>query len=198
MQVLKLIQQQNFSLPFKLGSEIGFGGADGQVFELLDDNKKVIKLSVLYQDFDYYIKYKTNKDIINYLINNNIPSFAKIFESQFLGEYSRVLFDNTEQKYTLYYYILEKLNKISEDEVKVFHSVLDSDPLPILKIEGILKKMDGYLDFSKEKIMIFCENVRDAPIKHLDLHPRNIMKDNQGNFRLIDFDRCKFKEINER
>jgi len=50
------------------------------------------------------------------------------------------------------------------------------------------KGMAAGLDFDAEKVMLFCENIRTAPIIHEDTHARNIMKNDDGDFRLIDLD----------
>jgi thiamine kinase-like enzyme len=94
---------------------------------------------------------------------------------------------------------MEKLNKISEDEKKVFHSIMSHEDqnlhknFSMSKIKNMLQGLSMGLDFDASKIIIFCENLRSTVIHHNDIHPRNIMKDNFGNFKLIDFDRCYFK-----
>ena len=43
------------------------------------------------------------------------------------------------------------------------------------------------------KVYNFIENIKnnESNIFHTDIHPRNIMKDIEGNFYLIDFDRME-------
>ena len=95
---------------------------------------------------------------------------------------------------------MEKLFKTTEDERKVFHSILchnDSGVEKKYTLEQILKMLDGLefgLDFDKKKVMIFCEKIRASPVCHNDVHVRNIMKDSQGNFKLIDFDRSTLEK----
>lgn len=200
MQVLKLISENKCSIKFNIDKEIGFG-ADGQVFSLQHDEDKVIKFCVYY-DYNNSIKnsYRDISTILNFIKNNKPCSFASVYEYGYLGQYERNLVgEKDKQKYILYYYIMEKLQKISEDEKKVFHSILSHEDnnvnknFTINKIKKILTGLSVGLDFNFKKIILFCEDLKSSNIRHNDLHPRNIMKDKLGNFKLIDFDRCVIK-----
>ena len=93
---------------------------------------------------------------------------------------------------------MEKLLKISEDEAKVFHSILSHEDRGIFKnfstdkVKKMLHGMQRGLDFDLQKIMLFYEALQNPQILHLDIHPRNIMKDENNNFKLIDLDRLQF------
>lgn len=199
MQALKAVENNNCIIPYTLGSEIGYG-QDGQVFELIDNSNQVIKISILYDTFDIHHLnyYKQISNAINYLIDNSICSYARVYAYEYLGTFNRQ-FINTKQNYILYYYVLEKLNKISEDEKKVFHTILSHEDRSIDKnysisqIKKILNDLNRGLDFDVEKIIFFYEQMQQSPIEHLDLHPRNIMKNDIGDYKLIDFDRIKLK-----
>lgn len=185
-------------IDFKIINRLG-DGADGEVFELEDN--KVLKLCIYNtsSDADAETKYKYISDVLLTLKNNNAKIFASVYEFGHLGKYTKTLYNNEEQKYILYYYIMEKLNKISEDEKKVFHSILSHEDrglkknFSILKIKEMLRGMSKGLDFDTKRVIFFCENIAKQAICHNDIHPRNIMKDNSGNFKLIDFDRCELK-----
>lgn len=41
--------------------------------------------------------------------------------------------------------------------------------------------------------MFFCEKLNKSPFANYDLHPRNIMKDKYGNFKIIDYDKLQLK-----
>jgi len=194
MLVLKLCNQVcpekvKFNLINKLGD-----GADGEVFEL-DDNK-VIKFCVQF-DYGYdQLSYDDISKTLSYIQYNKPHIYARIYSYDYLGKFSRKLYDQSNQEYILYYYIMEKLNEISDDEKKVFHSLISHEDCgilknySILKIKQMLQGMSMGLDFDVERVTFFCERLRDSFISHNDLHPRNIMKDKNGNFKLIDFDRC--------
>lgn len=197
MQVLKLINQNSCNTKHFIGNEIGIG-ADGQVFSLQNEDDKVIKFCVKFDHNNCSLKneYKKVNNILFYLSTKKPIAYAHVYEYGYLGEYSRSLYDGSSQKYILYYYVMEKLNKISEDEKKVFHSLLSHEDrnikknFSLLKIKQMLSGLSLGLDFNSEKIILFCENLKKIDIYHNDIHPRNIMKDKDNNFKLIDFDRC--------
>lgn len=175
-------------------------GADGEVFDL-EDPSKVIKFSVHYDQFNglFNSHFTNNIDSsIKYLIKYPNDLCARIHAYECMGTFERT-FDQYNQKFILYYYIMEKLNRISDDEKKIFHSICSHEDnlivknYPMFKIKKMLEGLSRGLDFDFEKVIFFCERLQKSPIEHLDLHPRNIMKDNVGNFKLIDFDRIKIK-----
>lgn len=202
MLVLKLCQQFcPDKIDFLISNRLG-DGADGEVFELKDDTSKVIKFSVLYQNSYTNIDYVYKKIIqsLDYIRINNPHAYARVYEHKYLGKYNRPIVNSSlGQDYILYYYIMEKLYKISEDEKKVFHSILSHEDrnleknFSIFKIKKMLKEMYRALDFNFEKIILFCESLKKDAIEHNDIHVRNIMKDLDGNFKLIDFDRSSLR-----
>lgn len=200
MQVLKLIHQHNCQIMHRIGQEMG-RGSDGQVFEIIDDYTKVIKLSVLYetQNHDLDQEYLQRSQVLDYLIQNPSPIHARVYEHVKLGEWKRS-FDNRSQRYILHYCVMERLKELSGDENKVFHSILSHEDrgviknFPIIRLRKILKGLEKGLEFSEGKIVVFLDKLKSAKVRHLDLHQRNVMVDGHGNYRLIDFDRCVLKD----
>lgn len=166
-----------------LGPSIG-KGTGGEVFLLSNHLNKVIKFSINYLLLSHY-----SKNAISYLINNPHPAFALIDSYQSFGPYIK-----NNKTFTLSVIVLEKLNKISEDEEKVFHSILSHEDRNIQKNfdqEKVRKMIAGLsrgLDFDAQRIILLCDNLRKSSVRHPDIHPRNIMKDDLGNFKLVDFD----------
>ena len=197
MQVLKYITQKE--IVNKLGKEVGYG-ADGQVFEYLPDLNKVIKISILFDDYRSCLKDNYDKVIsnISYIRDNCPKLFCKVYECDYLESGDRCTV-NGRQDYILYYYVLDKLNKIYDDEKRVFYSLLsgeDFEEHTEREVNSILSGMKYGLQFDYDKVLSFYKEVRSSVIKHDDLHVRNIMKDNSGNFKLIDFDRMeKVEEV---
>lgn len=204
MLVWKLCQQFcREKIPFTPTNKLG-DGADGEVFDFVEDNNKVIKFCILFQygNLNLDQQYINISDTLSFL-KNPPASYAKVDQFIFLGKYSRPLVScEKEQEYILYCYTMEKLNKISEDEQRIFHSILSHEDrgfdknLSLDKIKEMLQGMSRALDFDQRKVIFFCEDLKQAPIKHKDVHVRNIMKDSSGNFKLIDFDRSELIEGN--
>jgi len=200
MQVLKLLN--DFSLPDNLlpFQELGYG-SDGQVFSLKKDLNKVIKYSIIfsYPGSDIQDKFHNFKKIIEYIILNKPKAYSTVYDFGFLCSSKRKTFDGF-QDYIIHFHIMEKLQKISDDEKKAMFTLISHEDKNIVKnysdieIKKILKGLKVGLDIDEEKIILFCEQIKSCALNHNDLHPRNIMKDNLGNFKLIDFDKCSFKE----
>jgi len=207
MQVLSLCEKDcPERIPYynSLGQEIG-NGSDGQVFEIANSNR-VIKYCILYQDFseDLHYRYSKIKKAICYIKDNKPSTCARVYDFSFLVFGSRKLFNGLKQDYIIYYYTMEKLSKISDDEKKVFHTILSHEDRGIVKnfseekLRETLFGLSRGLDFDEGRVILFYNNLKNSSIQHLDIHVRNIMKDLEGNFRLIDFDRVKIGDtLNE-
>jgi len=199
MQALKLFLQNNINIPYKLGEEVGTG-ADGQLFLIRDNPYCVIKLCVLYDRWEENLSSASNKiiTVLDFICRQRPDLCACVYAYEWKNIYSRQTV-NGKQDYILYYYVMEKLNKLSEDEKKVFHSILSHEDAGKIKkysqekLKQILNGLKRGLDFDYDKVMNFCNGLSQLQFKHNDIHPRNIMKDNRNNFKLIDFDRCELK-----
>jgi serine/threonine protein kinase len=200
MLVLKLLQSHcPEKIPVTITNKLG-DGADGEVFEYAEDSNKVIKFGILYETGSIALarSYKYINKVLSYLVENPSPTYARVYTHEYMAEWSReVAWKNTAQKYIIYYYIMEKLYKTSEDEKKVFHSILSHEDRGIKKnfsdekIKEMLRGLSSGLDFDEAKVIFFINNFKKTPIDHFDVHVRNIMKDSDGNFKMIDFDRAE-------
>jgi thiamine kinase-like enzyme len=197
MKVLELVNEYSPQLliKFKLGEELGYG-ADGNIFDLIDSPDRVIKISILYEYLNLYnINYEITSKVLSYLKANKPSAYAHVFEHESLYNGTRTTCFGME-KYTLHYYVMEKLYKITEDEKKVFHSIMSHEDLGIKKqystnvVNDMLQGMKKGLDFDLDKILFFYKSIKQSYVIHNDLHVRNIMKDNNNSYKLIDFDRC--------
>lgn len=195
MKSLSLIQQicPNV-LPVIPLNKIG-DGADGEVFDIQGDPTRVIKCAILYE---YFIPLNREMEriekVAKYLMENHPSAYVCVHTFERVAESSRKTVSG-DQKYFLYYYVMDKCFKISEDEKKVFHSILSNEDknlkknYPLSKIASMLKGMSMGLDFNMEKVLAFCQTIQNSEIDNTDINPRNIMKNAQGDFKLIDFDR---------
>lgn len=192
-------------IPYLTAERLG-DGADGEVFAIEGDSTKVLKLGILYEryDKDFEKQYKQIHNVLDYLVASPTNSYARVYEHGYLGTYSRKAdhWRGGEQKFIIYYYTMERLDKISEDEKKVFHTILSHEDRGIKKnfspdkIREMLQGMSRGLDFDAEKVTLFCNNIRTAPVSHLDIHVRNIMKNESGDYKLIDLDRIELEKNN--
>ncbi len=198
MKVLHLILSNGLSISHDLGKEIS-DGADGQVFELFSDPEKVIKYSVHYE-YGNTIKVEHDRigTVLFYLGNTQPSACARVFSYGELIKSKRTTIHG-DQRYFIYYYIMEKCFSLSEDEKKVFHSILSHEDrgykkdYSIAKISDMIKGLSIGLDFDCDNVLKFCHQLNECEIKQNDLHVRNIMKNKNGDYVLIDFDRCELK-----
>lgn len=198
MLVQKFLEKNNINLDFDLSSLISDAGADGSVYNIT--NNQVLKLSAQF-DWNDNLKldYKNTCDVLSYLSGKVLPSFANVYSFAHIGRFNRTVFNDVIQNYVLYYYTMEKLNPISEDEKRVFHTLLSHEDNNVVKnyskskVKEIVESLHRALDFDKGKVMMLCDDIRSSVIEHNDLNPRNIMKNDRGDFKLIDFDRCELR-----
>lgn len=202
MQVLKLIDLHKCKFSLKIGEQISPGGADGELFELVGQPDKVIKLGVIYEYPGYRdpaAVYQSIQQTLDYVMNQRPPAMVHVFEHGYLGAYTRPI-ENRQQQFVLHYYVMEKLLKINEDEKKIFHTIISHEDRGINKnystekIQELLQGMSRGLDFEADKVILFCDNLRHTQVLHQDIHVRNIMKDTAGHFKLVDFDRATIGE----
>jgi len=192
-------------IPAELGARLG-DGADGEVFSINGDDSRVFKLGILYERYDTGLlkAYQQIRDVLNFMQTEKPEGYAHVYEHEYLCTSSRKVehLRSGKQYFIIYSYTMEKLNKISEDERRVFHSILSHEDRGIEKnfssdkIREMLEGLARGLDFDAEKVTLFCDNIRAAPVSHLDIHVRNIMKNESGNFKLIDFDRIELENNN--
>lgn len=182
-----------------IGEELGYG-AHGQVFTLKHSPDKVLKVSKLYDSIilDVNQAYKEVKEVYHYLMDNDYPCFAKVFNFDLIAKETRPTI-NGPQDYIIFYSVLEKLFPLEEDEKKVFKTICDKFNNNIEKnkpLAKILDELSAWLIFDRQKALAFWSALQSSPINHNDVHRRNIMKDANNNYKLVDFDKAKLVEIN--
>lgn len=204
MLVLKLCEQLcPDKIPCVANQKLG-DGADGEVFDIVGDPNKVIKFCVLYQTTAVHpsVTYKKITEVLDHLIGTPLLTYARVYSHGYMGEFSRAYWPDQTQTYLIYYYLMERLYQITDDETKVFHTLISHEDRGIkknfssFKIKEMLRGMGRGLDFDYERVTFFVDNFKNNQLAHLDIHVRNIMKDSNGNFKLVDFDRAQIKGNN--
>lgn len=195
MQVIKYLDNKFPDLLKNIESKID-EGADGEVYNLKSGN--VAKFSIFFAWHGESMATVLNQKLKAFERVKELPdTFVKVSNFQRLMEGKRVTYSG-EQDFLIYYYEMEKLQKISEDEKRVMHSILSHEDSNIEKdigMERVLPILNGLsfgLDFDETKVINFVKKLQKLEtdgIRYLDYHPRNIMKDLGGNFKLIDIDR---------
>lgn len=182
------------------GERLG-DGADGETFVVADDPTKVLKLSVIYDRFEdspKEIYFNQIAPVLDYVMLQRPPMCVTVYEHGYLGEYSRKMahWRKGVQNFVIHYCIMERLSPLSDDEKRALHSLVSHEDRKIekdlapKKIKEIVGGLARGLDFDQEKVILFCDQLREAFLSHSDIHPRNIMKDDKGYFKLVDFDRA--------
>ena len=195
MMVLSLCQKHcPNSIPFLIGSRLG-DGADGEILSLPNDQSKVIKLGVLFDSFESNLTsdYDLIKSNIDWLIRNQPSCYAKVYEQGYLGNFTRKTAHlGGKQDFILYYYTMEKLYNLSNNEKEAFRIYISN--IYNKNASEILKNLSRIPNLNTKKMLEFIDGIKSSPMIHLDLHPLNIMKDNLGIFKLIDFERIRIGE----
>ncbi len=162
-------------------------GFHGEAYLIPDD--KVIKYSLIHQSMveDLGINnpsefYSQLEIVLKFQQKNNYPSFVKILDFNLLSSNEDVVFYQT---------TMERLNLISLDEKRVLKTLVQAHrdlKRTWAQIAVLVRDQSYWLDFDLEKVMSFIYLLEDSPIIHHDMSSSNIMKDKDGNFKLIDLD----------
>ncbi len=162
-------------------------GFHGEAYLIPDD--KVIKYSLIHQSMveDLGINnpsefYSQLEIVLKFQQKNNYPSFVKILDFNLLSSNEDAVFYQT---------TMERLNLISLDEKRVLKTLVQAHrdlKRTWAQIAVLVRDQSYWLDFDLEKVMSFIYLLEDSPIIHHDMSSSNIMKDKDGNFKLIDLD----------
>jgi len=194
MQVLSLCKQLcPDKITYNTTVKIGYG-VDGEVFRIENSPDQVIKYCILYDNEDDNLQknFEQIRKVLSHLCDYPSPVYARVHNYECFGKFSH---QSKSEEFILYCYVMEKLYPITKDEGRVFHTIVSHEDRGISKDysrekrQDIIRGLAVGLDFDSERVMFFCDNIRNSPVQHHDLHERNIMKDCFGNFKLVDLDR---------
>ncbi len=173
-------------------------GFHGEAY-LIPDNR-VVKYSLISQSMIEHLEinqplqfFRELEKVIQFQIKHNHPAFVRIFDFNLLS------FGSSHVKYgsedvVLYSTTMEKLNLVSSEEKKLLKTIEYRDVKASWKnIIKDVREQSSWLDFDLEKVISFIYLLKDSPIEHKDMGSSNILKDNDGNFKLIDLDFSRLK-----
>jgi hypothetical protein len=198
--VLNILHRHSILPPFALGEELGYG-RDGSVFQLLDFPDRVAKSSALY-DEDYSgatrALYAAKAAVLDFVKHFKPLPYVAVFERGLLLESQR---DTVlgRQEFLVHYCVMPKLTQPTDNESKVFDTLSSYDVFNFKRgfvphrIDQVLHRLHSTLIFDPVKVMTFLYHLAASPLMHEDIHERNIMKDDNGNYNLVDLDHCYLK-----
>lgn len=168
-------------------------GADGTVYETF--NKEIVKVSV-YLNWDHQDIYEVQKKILgslDYIYKNKPDHLVKIYDIGKINYITKFRSVHGDLDAFIYSYRMERLNHLSDDEKRVFESIShrDTDRPAVIdkKTFEMTETLCDFYDLDFKKTSLFLRSIATSHIIHLDIHPRNIMKDNDNSYKLIDLDR---------
>lgn len=200
MLMRKLFDRYGIS-PYLLGKSVG-DGSDGECFEIIDQPNKIAKLGITFCNGPSKLSksHGAFTNAIEAVIEKQPHAFVRVYEYRYLGGYMRKMpdWEDGQQRFVLYAYLMDKLFPVDGADKPLLYGVLDwlenesGKPFDCKKISSAIdgeKSVAIMTDESIARVNRFANGISSAPIIHQDLHIRNIMKDNLGEFNLIDLDR---------
>ena len=168
-------------------------GADGTVYETI--SKEIVKVSV-FLNWDNQDIYQVQKNILGslkYIEKSEPQHLVKISEIGSIIYITKFRSIHGDLDAFIYSYKMERLNHLSDDEKRVFESISHRDsgnhPEINKKTFEMTERLCDFYELDFKKTSLFLKSIATSHIIHLDIHPRNIMKDNDNNYKLIDLDR---------
>jgi RIO-like serine/threonine protein kinase len=158
-----------------LGEKLG-EGVDGSVYALANEDA-VVKFS---RSFD--------RELLAEIVAGYHAHYVKVLDFG-VGESG------------IHFTVMERLLPITDDEAKVFHSLLSHEDKNAVKkrltsaeLDEVLAGLAKGLEFDALDVGVFYYQVMHSTIKHDDIHERNVMKNKDGEFKLIDLNRLSKEE----
>lgn len=175
-------------------------GFHGEVFEITSDPNKVVKYScvsdAMVGDQSLQSFFENLSDVLDFQKRNDYACFVQVFDFGLLHSGKRVSYRNRKESFILYYMVMEKLFPLTSDEKKLFKTICDAYEQHSPSIKKIVNEQADWLSFDKEKVFSFLNQFDNSPIVQNDFQRRNIMKDREGNYKIIDFDYSELYEEN--
>lgn len=170
-------------------------GADGTVYDL---GENVLKISTFLNYERKNIKTVAKEKIRNLkkLQKLNLDHLVEVFDIGEIQQFSKIQSHNDYLDIFIYSYKMKKLTSTTPDQNRILDLIShkDSGLLNVItnKTYEDAKNLCSFYDVDYEKIRLFFKSIEASPVRHLDVHPRNIMLAETSSFKLIDLDRITF------
>lgn len=170
-------------------------GADGTVYDLGDN---VLKISTFlnYERLDIKKVAKEKINNLKKIQKLKLDHLVELFDIGEIQQFSKIQSQDDYLDIFIYSYKMKKLTSVSEDEKKILELISHKDfdkPIVITqKTYESAKELCSFYDVDLKKVNWFFKSIEKSPVRHLDVHTRNIMSATDGSFKLIDLDRITF------
>lgn len=154
-------------------------GDDGKAYENWDDENKVVKVGFLDRS-------KSGTSLSNlennfdYVLNNKPEAYVEVYD------YGCV---DCRACNISYFVLMKKLYPLSNNEANTIPALAIKAQKFSGKNTGTLEQNDFLKSLSDKKQKTFVKNIWDSGIVHNDIFCGNLMKDENGDYKLIDLDR---------
>jgi len=170
-------------------------GADGTVYDLGDN---VLKISTFlnYERLDIKKVAKEKVSNLKKLQKLKLDHLVEVFDIGEIQQFSKIQSSNDYLDIFIYSYKMKKLTPTTENQNRILDLIShkDSGKLTVItnKTYEDARSLCIFYDVDFKKVFSFFKSIEASPVRHLDVHPRNIMLAETSSFKLIDLDRITF------
>lgn len=162
-------------------------GVDGKAYQNWDDDFKVVKVGFLDHMHRSGCTLSVLEDNFDYVLNNKPEAYVTVHDYG--------CFDCKSCNVS-YFVMMEKLKKLTNVEAGTIPNLaINAQNLykkPKKKQVGLTADQTDFIKNLGPKKKKFVQNIWKSGLIHNDIHAGNIMKNDDGDYKLIDLDRLSF------
>lgn len=159
-------------------------GVDGKAYQNWEEEDKVVKVGFLDHAARSGSSLSKLEDNFDFVLVNQPEAYVKVYDYG--------CFDCKSCNIS-YFVMMEKLEKLSQKESsEIPFFAINAQALMSKRKKHSTDQVDFLKRASNPKKKSFAENIWKSGLFHNDIHAGNIMKDINGNYKLIDLDRLTF------
>lgn len=163
-------------------------GADGKAYENWDDENKVVKVGFIDTMAHSMTSLDQLEDNFDYVLTNKPKAYVEVYD------YGCV---DCRACNVSYFVLMQKLEPLDGLELYEIPNIVQQAQRLVnnYKTSNNSPFPRQRLSYKNKAQQDFAEAIWDSGIIHNDAHHGNIMKDDDGNYKLIDLDRLSFLNI---